>query len=219
MRAAPQSFLRQPLSSVLAHPANVRVLRELAQHGGELSATMLVDRTKLSRPSVLAALEMLSQHGYVDALGSPHLRLYRLDTKHPLVPILSQLFAAEEARFDAVLDAIRAAANDVGVAAAWLYGSVAKGEDRPGSDVDIVVVDGSGDSEVMTAKVREALREKEDALRFSASVVGVDHADVMRLARENDPWWANVVRDAVPLLGPDPVSLMSRLSVKKRKLA
>lgn len=219
MRATPQSFLRQPLSSVLAYPGNVRVLRELAQHGGELSATTLVDSTKLTRPSVLAALEQLAQQGYVEALGSSRLRLYRINHRHPLVPVLSALFAAEHERFHAVMDAIRAAADDAGVTAAWLYGSVARGEDGPDSDVDVVVVDASGNARSATAKVREALHEKQDTLRFSASVVGLDRADIVRLASENDPWWVDIAKDAVPLVGPDPVSLASRLSTKKRRSA
>src|SRR5262249_2241159 len=146
--------------------------------------TMLVDRTKLSKPSVLAALVLLVLQGYAEALGSSRQRLYRLDARHPLAPALSALFAAEEGRFNAVLDAIGAAASDAGATAAWLYGSVATGQDGPHSDVDVVVVAGSEDCEAVAMKVRDRLRETGDRLRFSAAVVCLASTDVMRLARE-----------------------------------
>jgi predicted nucleotidyltransferase len=218
MRATPQSFLRQPLSVVLANSANVRVLRELTRHGGELSATTLTERSKLTKPSVLASLDHLAGLGYVEVLGSLHQRLYRIVAKHPLIPALSALFTAEDHRFQSIIEAIRTAAIGAGATAAWLYGSVARGEDRPGSDLDVALVF-PGNAGSAKAKLRETLREREDALHFSISVLGFDADDIVRLSDENDPWWVEMAKDAVPLVGPDPIALASRLSVKQQGAA
>src|SRR5579872_2353215 len=129
MRTTPQSFLRQPLSAVLAGPAAVRVLRVLARHGGELSAALLATRTRLTKPSVLASLHHLAAMGYVEALGSSRQSLYRIDHRHPLVPSIIALFTAEDDRFQTIIAAVRAAAIAAEATAAWLYGSVARGED------------------------------------------------------------------------------------------
>jgi predicted nucleotidyltransferase len=218
MRASPDSFLRRPLSRVLEHPSMVRVLRELLRHGGELSPTMLVERTGLTRPSVLGSLDQFVRQGVVQVLGSQHARLYRVDQGHPLAEPLSKLFEEEDRRFRAVMDALRAVAADAGASAAWLYGSVARGGDAPGSDVDVVVV-APAKIDLVAAKVRDELREREDALRFSASVVGLDYANVVRLAAEDGSWWRTMVADAVPLVGPDPRSLASSLAKGKRRSA
>jgi predicted nucleotidyltransferase len=218
MRTQPQSFLRHPLSDAFANPAGVRVLRALVRHGGELSAPMLADRARLTRPSVLAALEHLAALGFVESIGSVRQRLHRFDKAHPLAPALVTLFAAESGRFDTIIEAIRAAAVKAGVAAAWLYGSVARGEDRPESDFDLAVV-ASADLDAEKSALREALRALETEWRFSASVVALDPADVCRLAQESDPWWQALLAEAVPLAGPDPATLAARLSVQQRGAA
>jgi hypothetical protein len=55
--------------------------------------------------------------------------------------------------------------------------------------------------------VRDALHSAGRKLRFKPSVVGLGPRDVARLARERDPWWAELMRDAVVLLGPRPDAL------------
>jgi predicted nucleotidyltransferase len=218
MRTQPQSFLRQPLSAVFANPASVRVLRALAQHGGELSAPMLAERSRLSRPSVLAALEHLAGLGFVDSIGSVRQKLHRIDKANPLAPALFALFAAEADRFDTIIKAISVAAANAGVAAAWLYGSVARGADRPDSDLDIAFV-ASTDLDAEKAAFRDALRVLEEEWRFAASVVALGPEDVRRLVLEDDPWWHGLTTEAVPLAGPDPRSFVANLSVRRRGAA
>jgi hypothetical protein len=60
-------------------------------------------------------------------------------------------------------------------------------------------------------KLRERLSGNEERLAFSASVVAVDTDDVLAHDANRDPWWANVVRDATPVVGPRPEELASRL--------
>jgi DNA-binding IclR family transcriptional regulator len=58
-RANHQSAQRYPLTSILGTDAGVRLARELARHGGELSAPDLVRRTGLAKASVARGLEAL----------------------------------------------------------------------------------------------------------------------------------------------------------------
>lgn len=61
MRPAPQSFLRYPLTTLLGAEASVRVLRELALHGEELTTALVAGRTGLSNQSVRNVLVTLSE--------------------------------------------------------------------------------------------------------------------------------------------------------------
>lgn len=130
-----QSVLRYPLTAALAGEGGVRLLRELARHGGPLSPRALADRGGLTIQGARRALKRLVALGLVETVGSGDRLLYRLNPAHPLAPALNALFAAEAARVDAVFGAVRAAAaaaelpvlagaddGRIGDAPAWLHG-------------------------------------------------------------------------------------------------
>lgn len=221
-RSAAQSVQRYPLTLMLGTEANVRLLREISRHGGQVSAPDLVARTGLAKTSVWAGLASLDEVGIVAVAGTGRARLYSIRVDHPLRPALDGLFEAEERRFDAVLESVRVAARGCGpgVVAVWLYGSVARGEDRPGSDLDIAVVAVDGRVAAIVDAFRDALHPAGEALGFMPSVVELGIADAARLAGERDPWWVGVVRDAVVLFGPRPdeVTRPPRVSGKRREV-
>ena len=208
-RSSAQSTLRYPLTVILGTEANVRLLRELSRHGGQLSAPALVFRTGLAKTSVWAGLASLDAAGVVSAAGTGRTLLYSLRAAHPLRSALDTLFEAEERRFDAILEAIRAAARNSGpgLVSVWLYGSVARGQDRPGSDLDVAIVAAEDTLAAALESVRDSLQSAGEALGFTPSVVGLAIDDVARLAAERDPWWAEVTRDALVLSGPRPEDL------------
>src|SRR3954471_9946896 len=141
-RSAHQSAQRYPLTFILGMDAGVRLARELARHGGQLSAPDLVRRTGLAKASVARGLEVLVEAGIVGTAGTGRSVLHRLRPEHPLTPALAALFEAEERRFQAILDGARSAAESVGpgLVALWLFGSVARGEDGAESDLDLALV-------------------------------------------------------------------------------
>lgn len=218
-RHSPQGALRYPLTAILGSGATVRTLRELIRHGGELSAPSLVKRTGLAKASVRQALGIFEAMKVVDVIGSGRVRLFRVRREHPLATALDTLFREEEKRFEAVLKAVHMAAGRCdGVMAAWLYGSVARGQDRETSDVDIAVVGEPKSLQRIEETMRETLREAEDQLAFTASVVTVDTNDVLRLNAANDRWWTDLARDALQIVGDSPEALRERLK-RQRKTA
>jgi predicted nucleotidyltransferase len=210
---ARQSVLRFPVTSLLGGEANVRVLRELVRHGAELSAPTIAKRAGLSRQHALRVVNGLAEAGAVERVGVGGHPSYRIRRGHPLHAGLEAIFRAEEERFRAVEDAIRSAAS--GAEAVWLYGSVARGDDSAGSVVDVAVVIDAPDVEDVVDGIRARLREREDALGISVSVVGIGPADVVRLSG-GDPWWSSLVHEAIPLAGPDPERLSARIRRAQR---
>jgi len=202
-RTTTQSFTRYPLSMMLANEGHVRVLRELSRHGGELSVSMLSDRTSLTGQGVRNALEALVDCGAAAVIGTGRTKLYRIG-RHPVMAAIQVLFAAEEATYAGFMDTLKAAVQgDKGILAAWVYGSVARGEDGPASDTDIAIVTGDAEVEPVADALRHTLSEQAGRLPATPSVVALGVSDILRLA-EGDPWWDGLVRDAKPLKGSRP---------------
>ncbi len=220
-RSSAQSVHRYPLTLILGTEANVRLLRELSGHGGQLSAQGLALRTGLSGSTVRAGLAALLESRIVSVAGSGHARLFSIHQDHRLRPALNALFVAEAARFDAVLNSVRTAAleSGSGLAAVWLYGSVARGGDNFDSDIDIAVIAKDDAVDGVVRKLRDRLVAPGEKLGFSPAIVGLGLKDVARLARQRDPWWIGVARDAVALIGPRPEDLKRARAISARAAA
>ena len=215
----PQSHLRHSLTDLLGTGGNVRVLRALVSYGGPLSVAQLSRETGLSAPGVRAVLDGLVDRQVAVALGAGRAQLFELHERHPLAGALRELFEHERTRWEGVLAALRTAMeSEKEVEAAWYYGSVARGEDGPGSDFDVAVaVRAENVVEDVVTRLREALRPAEEELLVSFSLVGLSRDDVLRLS-VGDPWWNDLVRDARMLAGMRPEGLAARLR-KRRKAA
>ena len=110
---------------------------------------------------------------------------------------------------DALMSSIRDVLDRHGaVSAAWLYGSVARGEDAPESDVDIALV---VRSQAVADQVREALMPLEDAQQIRISLTALTARDLAALP-DDDPWWVNVVREGRVLKGAAPDQARRRLA-------
>lgn len=214
-----QSALRFPLTRILGSVANVKTFRELVRHGGELSAPSLCVRTRLSTRAVQLSLRALEDMQVIRSLGSGRTRLYRRRRSHPLSQMFVELFREEESRFEAILGKVREAAETCrsSITAVWIFGSVVRGEDRPGSDLDIALVAVPEKASVVEYQVREALFAAEKDLVFHASIVALDTNDLAQLAAQNDPLWTSLRADAKTILGDSPQILMTRLTQTHRQ--
>lgn len=208
-----QSHLRHPLTALLGSAGNVRVLRALATDSAPQSAPQLATTAGLTPQGTRGVLDVLARRRLVKAHGSGRTQLYQLNTAHPLASSLAALFQHEQSRWDALMSAIRdvLARHGAAVSAAWLYGSVARGEDSPASDVDIALV---VRSHAVADQVREALMPLEDAQQIRVSLTALTSRELAALP-EDDPWWANVVRDRRVLKGAAPDQTRRRLTRAK----
>lgn len=216
-RPKPQSAIRFPLSSVFGTEANVRVLRELSRHRGQLDASTLVKRTKLTLPSVLSAISTLVEFGILDEAGSGRSRLFSMNRISPFNISILSLFDAEESRFKGVIEAVKECAASLGnkVIAAWIYGSVARGEDRAQSDLDVLLIAHEEEVAAVQSWSVDFLLAKGEALLFSPSVNTLSLADIRRLMENNDPMWQAIVNDALVLNGLRPTSIFQATLDKK----
>ncbi len=140
--AESQSALRNPLNHVLGTETNVRILRVLSATDVPLGRTDLARQTALNPSGVRRALKGLIDLGVVEEVGKPPRQLVRLREKHPLSGSLKDLFLAEKARFERLVENVRELISHVQPPprSAWIQGPVARGTDEPGDPVVVGVL-------------------------------------------------------------------------------
>lgn len=208
--AQPSSTLHRPLDMLLGTVASVRVLRVLIDHGGALTPTTIASRARITRQGAWNALARLRGLDIVADAGQGRAVLYRLNDAHPLAPPLEALFKVEAQRVEKLFSAIRDAAARMKPKpiAVWLYGSVARGEDRPDSDFDVAILSPEGEKSRQEAKLAEALDPFFGELMTALSVIAMSANDLRRLRRTKDKMWTNLKRDAVVLYGLAPAEAL-----------
>lgn len=213
-RPPASSALHYPLDRILGSAALVRVTRVLANHGGSLGVSEIARRARLTPPSTRDALRRLSEAELVSAVGAGRSVICALRLEHSLAEPLVALYAAERKQADAVMDAIRTASAALRPAplGIWLYGSVARGEDEPTSDIDIAIASVDQDPTPQAEALREALAATAPERAHRVSVIALGPRDVRRLAGESAGLWRDLERDAVVLAGDAPTDVFERLA-------
>ncbi len=141
----------------------------------------------------------LAGAGYLRRRTQANLVLYRLDQSHPLYPELRALVLKTVGAERLVGEAL---AGVAGVRLAFLYGSFASASERPGSDLDVMVV-----GRPAAREVHRTLRPVEDELRREVNYVLLDEEEFARRWRENDGFLRDVLAGPVRVVVGDPADL------------
>jgi predicted nucleotidyltransferase len=204
-----QSFLRFPLTQLLASGGHVRVLRALLHHGGAQSAAQLASDCAMSARGVRNTLNVLVAQGAVKALGPASASLFAPALNPPVVWGLPQIFyAARQHCHQRHVPRRDGLAAEKQIRSAWLYGSVARGTDEPRSDMDVALVL-ADDSLDASRQVRDAVQVLGDRLGVHISPVVLTPSELVKLS-PSDPWWSEVSRDAKVLKGVSPAKEAAR---------
>ncbi|MBY0491356.1 MAG: MarR family transcriptional regulator [Gemmatimonadaceae bacterium] len=198
---------------MLGTVAAVRVLRSLVASDAPTTQSTLMRETHLTRKSVRHTVDHLVSAGVLQLVGDPGAHLYALETSHPLVPAIQTLFAAERSRLPQLSEAIRALAAEhvPPVMGAWLYGSVARGDDDLTSDLDLALVVDTAEANAATEALRRDLHRLGDAQHVPINVIAFSPAELLALPDINPGFWDNLREDARVLHGSDPDSVALRL--------
>ena len=204
----PGQMLFHVLDAVLGSTAKVQLLRALIPLTSAVSGR---EAKKLagarSDRGVREALRDLTELGVLRRENTRSAYLYRFNREHQLSPALEMLFEAESLRFGKLRELLHASLEAAELAdrvkAVVLFGSVARGDARPDSDTDLLVVTGAeGDAR----PVRDTILETEGrifarlGLRISPMVLPL--ARVRERYRDEDPLMKNIEAEGRVLSGP-----------------
>ncbi|MQA89653.1 MAG: hypothetical protein GEU90_05395 [Gemmatimonas sp.] len=195
-------MLFDPFDAVLGTTSKVRLLRALVPLSQPLSGREAARRAGVSHIAQ-RALEELASIRVLNRDQSGGQYLYTFNREHALAPAIEQMFEAEGRFTDGIIQRLRDVIDRTkNVETAVVFGSAARGEAKPSSDLDVLVL-------VQSPRARDdmytALVDASPSLvsafgvRLSPVVLTVDR--FQRQHAEGDPFVAEVLRDARRISG------------------
>lgn len=201
-----------PLDHVLTNRGKVRLLRALMPLSRPVSGREAAKLARLSQTPALRALDDLVTLGVLRRTETPSQHLYQVNRTHQLVREgLEPLFRAERERIGGVLDALRTLlGHDANrIASAAVFGSAARGQDRPGSDFDVLVVaKDDSDVEPLHSRLADSIPRMEAEFGLDLSPVVLPLTKFREMHGKGDSLVADVLRDARLITGERPEALV-----------
>lgn len=185
--------------------SRMKVLRVLHHAVIPLNTSQIAKWAGLSQPAAAAALSELAQVGISDSSSAGRARVHWIVRDNVYVQeMVNPVFRSEEAVPDILLeDLVSRFGNDA--ISIVLYGSYSRGDQRPDSDVDVVVV---GATEAAKARLDETHLEqmRDFRERFGAplSVIAYDATEARDLAVRSPEFLASLVQDGIVAYGLAP---------------
>jgi predicted nucleotidyltransferase len=144
------------LDDFLGHKSKLAILRILYREA-ELTGREIARKAGLSPRAAQQALQELYPTGVIHRKTVGASYLFSLNrTRYVVKSILSPLFESEQGLITAMIEELRKALPEKGIASIIMFGSVARGESRQGSDLDIMIlVDNSLDVRKIAAEVQD----------------------------------------------------------------
>lgn len=192
-------WLRNPLDDIMSSPAKIAVLRVVSRVNSPLSGREIIRRAGVAYGPGWRALQALVASGVLSKQQHGRVNTYAVrDPALPLIQRLRDLFGDEDRRTrEAVAELAERVPEAVSTA---LFGSEARGEARPGSDTDLLVVVACKGEEV-EARIRDACLDLAERHSLALSWYVVDLDDLREWDATGHQFWRNVLRDSIWLQG------------------
>jgi predicted nucleotidyltransferase len=128
------------LDDLLGNPVRLRILRVLTRFPDQgFTGRELARQSGASPSQAISALKALQSTGvlYREIAGRSH--VWRLAEEHILTSLMKDLFRGEAGTLAALREDLGELLKGYPIQRAVLFGSIARGEERPTSDVDLFV--------------------------------------------------------------------------------
>ena len=191
-------------------------------HGGVLAVLARTDKpltgrtvAALVRPAaslsgVQKVLDDLARQGIVRAEPAGRAKLYTLNREHLAYPAIHALVHLWEELITRI--AAEASTWEVPAVAVWLFGSAARGEGGPNSDVDLLVIRSESVDDTEPTWLRQVETLSEQVTAWSGNdcqVLELSSAELEDFMKRDERLVAELRRDAIPLVGARPRRLLS----------
>jgi len=192
-------WLRKPLDDILSAPAKVAVLRAILRVNTPLSGREIGRRAGVGYSPAYNALQALVASGVLSKQDHGRVTTYTVrDPEAPVLVGLRDLFNQEDRRTRSAVSELAGEVPDA--RSVILFGSEARGEARPGSDTDLLIIVDSKDEQA-EARIRDICLGLAQRYGLALSWHVVDLDELREWEATNEQFWQNIVRDGIWLHG------------------
>lgn len=207
-------------TQVLTSSLDGVVLAVLARAGEGLTPGGVHRRSRRgSEPGVRRTLARLVGQGIVQATPAGNAVLYRLNREHLAAPLIEQLVDLRAALWTCLREHL--AGWEVPAVHASVFGSAARGDGGPSSDIDLLVVEPVAGDTSPRGWEEQITDLREWVLRWTgnrAQILEFDEDELRQVVIRGERLIAEIRRDGITLAGPDLNSLVpSQLKRTRQK--
>ena len=196
----------RPLDHVLGTKSRIAVLRHLVRDNREQSGREIARAVGLSPKPLNQVLAQLADEKVLLRRNVGRVYLFQLNRDNLLVAdLVVPLFEGEEKLLDRALADVFNGVPDI--LSAILYGSVSRGEEKPSSDVDLLVVTENGSDaveDILLDRAMTFMRQYGNLLSF----VVMSLAEFRQEYQARDDFLHEVLRTGRVVLGQLPLELV-----------
>ncbi len=177
------SYRQRVLGVLLLHPETGYHVRELARLTGTTAGTLHKELARLAEVGLLLREKQGNQVRY------------RANRDCPVFPELAGLFRKTTGLANVLAEALRPRADKI--EAALVFGSVARGEETAGSDVDLLIVGRLGFAEAV-----QALHPAQAKLDREINPVVISRAELQQRIQDKDHFIRQILsQPTIPVIG------------------
>jgi DNA-binding transcriptional ArsR family regulator len=193
---------KHALDDILGNKLKLRILRLLCTTGGEHTGREIARLTGYSQTYALRALADLEANGLLFRRDVARAHLYSLNEEHMLVGELTRLFDLERGALAEVAQHVKDGLGE-DLASIIVFGSVARGEEGPGSDIDMILTLKDGSKAIGESKIGSVSSASAAASGNPISPILATESELEKIRAKKDKrgLWAEV-------FGEEPVILI-----------
>jgi DNA-binding transcriptional ArsR family regulator len=181
------------LDDVLGNKLKLRILRLFCTSGGEYTGREIAKLAGYSQTYTIKALGDLEANGLLYRRDVARAHLYSLNEEHMLVKELKKLFDLERSALARVAKDFKEELGD-SLEGIIIFGSVARREERPDSDIDMILILKDGSKPVVESKISSVSNATAAASGSPVSAFLATETELGRLQGKEDKrgMWAEV---------------------------
>jgi predicted nucleotidyltransferase len=189
------------LETLVGSRTAIRLLQTLVNYQGKVfTVRKLADAAKVSASEAAAIVQQLEKFGVlkIQPVGKSYL-LTLNESSYILEKVLRPMIRAEKDTLQALISTLNESLRSNVIKSAHLFGSVAAKQERPDSDIDLLVI--SDDFDAATALVAKA--QEKVSLLFNSRLSALIMTEKELAKKKDDRLVQSILGNYITVAGPD----------------